>query len=653
MQVVVDYECRSEADLNALGAVEYAKHPSTEIICAGYKINDKPAKIWKPGEPPNELLWALVSGTVVAHNAGFENAITKYVLNRLHIIKVKPRWRCTAAKAAALALPRDLERASGVMQLAVQKDMEGNRLIKKYMKPRRKWKEWKENFDKGDAFDWEEPEKYFNDPEELSRIYKYCLTDVETEYLLDKALPHLPPNEEQIWVLNQEMNLRGIQIDIETVKLILNLINHQTKNLNEELQRLTDGAVKTANQRDKFLSWIEEQGDYLSNLQEGSVKAALEAKTLKPNVQRALEIRQSLSKASTKKYQAMITRAGSDGRVRDIGMYHGDHTGRESGTGIQVKNLPKGKIKNTDQAIEVIQTGDLEYIEMLYGDAFEVFSSCLRGMITATPGSMIYDADYNAIECRILNWLAGETEVLNDFKNGVDLYVKMANRIGSDNRQLGKTIELASGFQMGAAKLHQTCIDWGVNGGKGITEDEAEKAIQAYRKSHPNVVKFWGAMERAAIYAVRNPDKVVRTRHGINFGMWKKFLWCELPGGKRLYYFGPEVRQEPTPWGEFRPKLYHWHIENTTKQWVCSATYGGKICENIVQATARNLMFDAALRLKSKGYNLMMTIHDEIVAESKAGSVEEYENILMQKPAWAKGLPIAVKGWTKFRFRKV
>jgi len=333
-------------------------------------------------------------------------------------------------------------------------------------------------------------------------------------------------------------------------------------------------------------------------------------------------------------------------------MYHGDHTGRESGTGIQVKNLPKGKIKNTNQAIEVIQSGDLEYIEMLYGDAFQAFSSCLRGMITATPGWWLYAADYNAIECRVLNWLAKETEVLNDFKNGIDLYVKMAKRVGSDNRQLGKTIELASGFQMGAAKLHQTCIDWGVNGGKGITEDEAERAIQAYRKSHPNVVKFWPAMEKAAIMAVRNKSKLIKTNYGINWGTWKNFLFCELPGGKRLYYHGPEVRQEPTPWGEFRPKLYHWHIENTTKRWVCSATYGGKLVENIVQATSRNLMFDAALKLKAHGYQLMFTVHDEIVAESKDGSLEEYENILMRLPTWAKDLPISVKGWKDFRFKK-
>lgn len=655
-QVVLDYESKSEADLRAVGAVEYAKHPSTEIMCAGYKINKEPAKIWKPGLDPSELLNVIYDSrfTVVVHNKMFEDCITRFVLGKYHTraIHRTPNWRCSAAKAAAMALPRDLERASGVMQLAVQKDMEGNRLVKKYMKPRRKWWDWKEKFDKGQAYDWEEPKKYFDDPEELEKIYQYCLTDVETEYLLDLKLPHLSETETKIWELNQWMNLRGVKIDVETASLVLNLIDTQSKNLNAELKKITGGAVTTAAQRDRILSWIKYQKAPIGNLQAATVAAVLNTDGVPPKVRRVLEIRQSLSKSSTKKYQAMVTRAGSDGRVRDLGLYHGDHTGRESGTGLQVKNLPKGKIKDTNKAIEVIKSGDLKLIELLYGDSFQAFSSCIRGMITATPGWWLYSADYNAIECRVLNWLAGETGVLKDFENGVDLYVKMAKRIGMDDRSIGKILELALGFGMGVDKLFQTCLDWGVNGGRGLTIEQCEAGVKAYRSSHPNVVKFWHMQENAAVQAVRKKHSVIKTKVGISWGMWEKFLWCELPGGKKLYYFGPEVRQEPTPWGEFRPKLYHWHIENTTKQWVCSPTYGGKLVENIVQATARNLMFDAALRLKEHGYHYMFSVHDEIVAEAQKGSVQEFEKILLQKPLWAKGLPIAVGAWKDLRYRK-
>jgi DNA polymerase len=481
---------------------------------------------------------------------------------------------------------------------------------------------------------------------------------VETEYLLDQKLTHLPKTEEKIWVLNQECNFRGVKVDVETSKQILDLISLQTKKLNQELIEITDGEVKTAMQRDKILEWLEEQGMCMGSLRAETVKDTIQQfDSMKPgykaNCKRVLEIRQSLSKSSTKKYKALLTRAGADERVRDISMYHGAHTGRDTGTGLQVLNLPRGKIKNIDKAIEIIKTGDLGLIELIYGDPFSAFSSVIRGMITATPGSMLYDADYNAIECRILNWLAGQEDILKMFRKDIDLYVKMATRLGSDDRQFGKTVELAGGYQMGPGKLLATSIAWGLRGGKGITMEEAELGIKVYRDSHPKVVKMWGDMEKAAIMAVRNPSKKIKTKYKINWAMQKGFLTCELPSGRLMYYFKPEVRQEPTPWGEYRPKLYYWHIESMTKQWVCSATYGGKLVENIVQGVSRDIMFDAALRLEEKGYRYLFNAYDELVSEANQGDIREYEKILMQLPKWAEGLPIKASGWADFRYRKV
>jgi len=944
MQVVLDYETRSEADLKSLGAYEYARHPSTEIICAGIKIDQKPAKLWLPKMGGDKLVDTLLKADqIVVHNKIFEDVITRFVLSKYTDARFEiphEAWRCSAAKAAMHGLPRDLERASRVLNLATQKDMEGNRLVKKYMKPRTAWKKWREALDLGEAFDWEEPKKYFDDPEELEKIYKYCLTDVETEYLLDKALTDLPPTEREIWRLNQKMNLRGVAVDVTTSRLILSMIESLQKNLTKELIKITGGAVDSAQKRAKFLEWLQANGCNMKTLTADAVKAELTGQK-SGAVKRALEIRQALSKSSTKKYEMLLNRAGDTGRVRDLAMYHGAHTGRDSGTGLQVHNLPKGKIKDTDKAIDVVAMGDTKLIELLYGDPFTVFSSVIRGMITASQNHVMYAADFNAIECRVVNYLAGETSVLEDFKSGTDLYVKMAKRVGSESRQYGKTIELAClagdtkvltprgwvclnkisltdkiwdgfnwvnhsglvkkgfqrcinvagvkltpdhllwsrrgwiparealkdlgeyqrlvknlavsplsdigpeyaagswvskcnaiasglhiwfrsttsamenlanamlalknqrrigssgmmvtlnfcpmmstgegssialvppslgaiaqrpnnmphtaaegspfikngemigdlfsriskplrgginrtskwigsitikgmrrvisalylgrittkinarlkrykkkmidsenscavydlaycgplnrftvlsdfgpilvhncGFGMGADKLRQTSIAWGVNEGRGITDEEADIAVKAYRASHPNVVRFWHQTERAAIRAVRLGGERVKLKNGLEWYLEGRFLKCRLPSGRSLHYFGPEVRRELTPWAEIRPRLYHWHIDSLTKQWICSPTYGGKLVENIVQAVARDIMFEAALRIERHGYKYLMSIHDEIVAESKNGDLKEYESLLNVVPAWAPGLPVLAKGWSGFRFKK-
>lgn len=656
-QIVLDYETRSEADLKKLGGVEYSKHPSTEIICVGYKIGDAPAKLWLPHQDPmpkdflkcardENYIW-------VAHNALFEQCVTENVLRRefKDFPHMPPRrWKDTAAKAAACALPRNLEGACLALDLPVKKNMDGRKLMLKHSKPRRAWLKWK-----AAPLD-EEPEKYFETEIERWAIYDYCKTDVEAEYLLDKRLPDLIPFENEIWILNQEMNLRGVKIDVKTAKLILKLIATHSKILTDEIKEITNGAVTSPGQRDRILEWLEDEGLALPNLAAATVTETLaalqkERHGVSENAKRLLEIRQALAKSSTKKYQAMITRAGADERVRDLALYHGASTGREAGTGLQLHNLPKGKIKNTDAAICEIQTGDAAWVECIYGDLMGVFSACIRGMITATKGYKLFVADFNAIECRILNWIAGQEDILKMFREGIDLYVKMASRVNSDDRQLGKTIELACGYQMGADRLFQTCIAWGVNGGEGISQELAVLGIKAYRESHPHVVKLWSTAEKAAIAAVRNPGKIIH-HNMVAWGMSGGFLWCRLPSGRKLWYYGPSVRNEAAPWGELRPKLYHWGVNPLTKKWECAATYGGKLVENIVQAIGRDLTMYAAVKMSHKSYTYLFQVHDELISESPRGSVKEFEDILMDLPEWAKGLPIMAKGWSGERYKK-
>lgn len=371
---------------------------------------------------------------------------------------------------------------------------------------------------------------------------------------------------------------------------------------------------------------------------------------------RALEIRALLSKSSTKKYISLLERACRE-RVRDISLYHGAHTGRESGTGLQLQNLPRGTFKDTDRVIEDILKGDRAWLNALYGEEnlMNLFSSVIRGMITATPGFKLYSADYNAIEARVVAWLAGEESALEVFRKGLDPYVRMAARIFNkkmedvtpEERQLGKVAVLGLGFGMGAAKFEATCQNFRLT----IDPELASKAVKAYRALHPKVVRFWYGCENSAIKAVKNTGRKVKQ----GLLEWESngvTLWCRLPSGRRLYYQRPSVKVEATPWGEPANKLYYYSVDSLTKKWVNSSSYGGLLTENVVQATARDVMISAMIRVDRAGYDVLFGVHDEIVSEHKNGDLKQYEALLSELPPWGKGLPVVAKGWKGSRYRK-
>lgn len=670
-ELELDYETRSEADLKRLGPYLYALHPSTEVLCVSWALGDEEPKIWWPNSPKfstgtlEELVGHLLDPEVIicAHNAGFERCITRFVLSRYARLPVTlnalealdaSRFQCSAAQAAAVAIPRNLEGAALVMGLSEQKDMEGNRLVKKYMKPRPAWRKWKAT---GHGL---EPKKYYADDFELMAIGEYCVQDVKVERLLKKSLPPLTPYERLVWLKNQEMNSHGFSVDTEAVEIIRNLMRKEVKRLEAELVDLSDGAVTTAGQRDKFIEWLRTRGVEIPNLRAKVVEEFLKDETLEPKAKRALKIRAMISKTSNKKYHVLAERVGPDGRVRDLALYHGASTGRETGTGFQPHNLPRGTIDvSSDYAIDVIKkTKDLEEIEFLAGPPFEVFSSSIRGMIKATDGYEIIAADLNAIECRVLNWVAGNEDVLEAFRNNEDPYRKMASRIFGEpmdsitgaQRFLGKTAELGCGYQMGADRFYQTCIEWGV---PDVTEDLAKLAVKVYRESHSKVVRAWGLAERAATEAVIKKGTTIRVLKCA----WHydgSFLWCELPSGRRLAFKSPSVRMVKTPWGDKVRKLYYWSVDSKTKKWKEQGSYGGHIVENICQGIARDVTVSGILNISNAGYRYLFQCHDEIISEKEAGtgSVEEFVKLMTATPPWAKGLPIAAEGWSGPRYKK-
>lgn len=658
--LILDYETRSELDLKKFGAYEYARHPSTQILCVAWRVGARselrgaPTKCWSPAIPGayGELIRALCDPAIkkVAHNAFFEQVITRFVLTRL--VSSKPElarishghWLCTASMAAALALPRDLEGVCLALNLPVKKDMEGRRLILKYCKPRRP--------------SLTNPSKWHSSLHDLKRIMEYCSTDIAAETELFLTIPTLHPNERRVWVLDQEINFRGFNVDRKAVQTALGLISKEVEAMTLEAHQLTGGRLSNLNRRQAVLDLLKEWGCTLPDLKAKTVADALSSDYAIGKAARLLAIRQAVSMTSTKKYHAFEQRSRSDGRVRDILMYHAASTGRWGGRGLQPHNFPKGTLKDAVFAAELMaDTGDLELLRLLYSDPMKVFSSTLRAMIVPTPGNEFFCGDFNAIETRVEFWLANHTDGIDAFLSGRDLYCEMASVIyGREitkedllERDIGKRTILGCGFGMGWKKFKETCR---VQANLAVSDDLAEKAVNAYRTIHAPIRALWSVYERAAIYAVKTGKRV-----SVNHTKWYvqgKFLFCELPSGRRLAYYGPEIRHKLTPWGEKRPVLYHWGVDPVTKKWGCSGTYGGRLTENVVQAVARDFMAEALLRLDARGYSVVLSVHDEGLTERKkgTGSLKEFVEIMETVPEWGKGCPIKVGAWVGERYRK-
>lgn len=658
--LVFDYETRSEIDLKKSGAWEYSKHPSTDILAIAWKLGTRetlrqaPTKSWSPllgmGDP-SEFVNALADDEIrlVAHNALFEQVITKNCLWKAtgsiagrHGIPIS-RWICTAALASAQALPRDLERMAMALGLTHQKDSDGRRLMLKWCKPRRVTK-------KSDA-------KWHSDEDELKRLVQYCASDVDAETEAFLILPPLNPFERELWELDQKMNLRGFTIDRKLVDACLAMIEKETVALNEETADLTMGMVGSATEVAALTRYLSACGLDLDNLQAKTVADTLKLEGIDSTARRLLEIRQSIGKTSTAKFEAFRARSQTDGRVRDNLIFHSASTGRWGGTGVQPQNFPRPAIKDATKAAEYCRSGDIESVRLLYGNPMAVFSSVLRSVIVASKGKELFCGDYSAVEARVVFWLADHAAGLKMYRDGIDLYKDMASRIyrrpiteiNPVQRQLGKQVILGAGFGMGHKKFLLTCESYGIT----IDEETAERAVKTYRTVHEPVTRLWRSLEAAAVRAVLEPTRKFCVNH-TRWLMQGGNLKCELPSGRLLTYQKPEIKFEEK-WGEKRPVLYFWGMNSITHQWERTHTYGGSLTENAVQATARDLMADAMVRIEKAGFENLLCVHDEILAETweiEDRTVEEFTEIMATNPPWAEGLPTKVEAWKGPRYKK-
>lgn len=636
----LDFETRSKANIKKVGAFKYAHDPSTRILCLAYKIDNQKTKLWIPGDPdPDDLIEALPEHHIEAHNSLFERLIWKAILEPQHHIKAPSvrQWTCSAAKAAALALPRSLDGVSQALDLIHKKDMAGHRIMLKMSKPRKPSKHNKAI--------------WFDDPEDYKKLYSYCMQDVKTEKAVSNQLRPLTPIESKIWRIDQNINTRGVACDIESVKNAIFLLKQKEQVELSRLKRITKGKIDSPKQVDKMAQFCN-----LPNMQKDTVDNALKKK-LPKKIRKVLKIRQSLSRSSVAKFQAMVDRCCDDNRIRDLLLYHGATTGRWTGTGIQIQNFPRGYLKPHEvlEVIELIRKRDYELIEILYGDLTKVLSSCLRSMLVAPEGKIFYSADYNAIEARVLLWLVNDQKGLNLFRTDQDIYKDLAvtiydsklDHITKEQREVGKRGILGLGFGMAEHKFQFTLMKmYRIH----IDIKLANKVKTLYRKKYWRIKEFWNDVNDAAMECIETKEAVKCGR--VKFYIEDDFLFCKLPSGRDLAYYKPQLKYIKKKWGTQLSITFMGFDEK--HKWTRIDTYGGKLTENIVQGLARDIMSNGMINVEKADYPIVLSVHDELVSETdeNKGSVEEYENQMCMLPKWAKGLPIKADGWKGNRYRK-
>lgn len=683
----IDFETRSACDIRTSGSWRYSLDPTTEAMCLAFRLphwTKGRTALWHPAYPhlqipeaecpelPELFYWILSGEIVEAHNAWFERGIWTNIMAPKHGWPKVPTssWRCSAAKAAAHALPRKLEDANKALKLSILKDEAGSKMMKKLSKPRKPHKKELDAWEAaGRPILWYEAREWFE------ILWAYCRQDVLAEEALSAHIPDLSPTETAIYLLDQTMNEYGVRVDLPAIDVALRLIDAETTQLNAELAEITEGRVERVTQRARLLAWLKDLGVTLYDTQKQTIDDLLteaasgeemvpwvsESGTLPPAAQRALEILRELGKSSTAKYEAMQAWVCPDERIHGSLLYHGASTGRWSGAGVQPHNFPKGTIKpwNMDDAWLFLLHSTREQILAYWGSVMAPLSQGLRGAIIPSAGKKLFVADYAAIEARVLLWLAEDDEHLDIFRRGEDIYCEMASHIYGhtvtkhehpEKRQLGKVAILGLGYQMGASKFVATAATYGIT----IEEPFALEVVTTYRSTFWLVKQLWWDQEEAAVQAVDRPGKPVQCGR-VTWLKTGQFLYATLPSGRRLAYPFPQIKSVRTPWDTIKAQLSYMGINPYNHQWRRQTTYGGMIVENLVQAISRDIMAHAMQTLAATDvYQPILTVHDELVAEAHPvlGDDATFLSLVTSLPEWAEGCPIEAEGWSGVRYHK-
>jgi len=643
MKVYFDFETRSEADIKKTGADAYARHPSTDILCVAFGTDEgKAPVVWHPipdidwtladlpdykmiRELPPRLIEHIESGGVmVAHNASFdlsiwnEVAVPKYGFPPLTVEQV----RDTMAQASAQAFPASLALLGEALGVSATKDTESGKVLRKMSRP-------PFEFNAG----------------LFATLVNYCARDVEALIDIDAHLMGLPEPELEVWLANWRCNQRGLRLDQKLIEAVAQANAFADLDLEDvaKSKGLTPSLLRSQKQ---FREWASTQGVDLPDLN----KKTLGALTIdNPVVADALELREQVCRSSIKKFEAMTNHLCPDGRVRGNHVYHRATTGRFAGSGIQVQNMPRPAVPNTDALAEDLLAGRI--LDDYGLDTKTLLSSLVRACIVPEDGHEFICADFSSIEARVLFWLAGCPKGLEVFTGGLDLYCVTAEGIYGkpinkkdhpEERMIGKIASLSLGYQGAAGAFQGMCDAYKVDS----SNLDVPEIVAGYRRTYPEVVRYWAQCEEDAMRAVES--------RGHRFGVFKysdkvDALGAYLPSGRLIMWNRPRIGEN-----QFGRESVCYEGVGRNRKWMELNTYGGDLAQSITQGTARDLLTHALVELDRKGWNPVLHVHDEIMCEEKIGAHTgaELEEIMCATPTWAHGLPVQAEAWVGQRYQK-
>lgn len=640
-RLLVDIETYSSVDITKAGAFKYIESDDFEILLIAYAWNDESVRVidLTSTDHENDEYQDIVSGLLdpdtikIAHNSAFERAALGKHLGRY----LPPEeWEDTMILAAYNGLPLSLDAVGAALRLHDQKIKEGTSLISYFCKP---CKPTISNGGRTRNMPHHAPDKW-------ARFREYCRRDVEVAQAIYNRLSSYPVTdfERQVWATDARINERGVQIDRELVESAIAVDNAFREEHLEEMRRLT--GLDNPNSVQQLKAWLSAAGIECDSLSKATI-ADIKGSATDSTTKRVLELRQMLSKTSTKKYEAMTAAACKDDRVRGLTQYYGAaRTGRWAGRLIQLQNLPQNHLDNIGTVREIVRARDLESLEMIFDSVPDTLSQLIRTALVAKPECTFLVSDYSAIEARVIAYLAGETWRMEVFKNGGDIYCASASQmfhvpvekhgVNGHLRQKGKIAELALGYGGGIGAMKNFGADK-----MGMTDEEMQEIVDQWRVASPTIPKLWRDVEKAARSAIENPGRSYRINCGVVYRRDTDALRCKLPSGRWLTYWEPRIEDE---------KIYFMGQNQTTRKWEKTDTWGGKLTENIVQAFARDCLAVAMVRLEEAGYHIVFTVHDEVIVEAPEGSRwQDVAEIMGQPIDWAPGLILRGDGYeTKF-----
>lgn len=639
----IDIETYCELDLSRTGVYAYASHPSFEILLFAYAYNDDPVICIDLTNEiiPDNVIADLENPEVikVAHNANFEMTCLK----EYFMLDIDPRqWICTMVMALHLGLPGSLSQLGSVLDFEEQKMAVGTLLINYFSKPCKPTKsngQRTRNFPKHDMDKWDT----FKD---------YCIRDVEVEQKIFNSLRWFkqPDFEKDIYILDQQINSRGIQIDYDFVVNAVDIDSDITKGYLDELREIT--GMSNPNSTPQFKQFLKSRGLEVTSFTKTLAPVIMD-ETDDPEIRRAIHLKLLLSKTSTAKYEAMLRADNGDHRIRGLFQYYGaNRTGRWAGRLVQLQNLPQNHMEELDMVRDLVKEHDTETLNLLYENVPDVLSQLIRTSFVAREGYKFIVADYSAIEARVIAWLANEKWRMNVFKENGDIYCASASQmfkvpvvkhgINGHLRQKGKIAELALGYGGGPAALKSMgAIDM------GLEENELPKLVKMWRNSNKMITKLWRDIDEASRQAISNPTAGVGFK-GLSFAMFRGNFFIFLPSGRKLCYQRPRIIESIKG-----PKIQYAGINQTSRKWEFTDTWGGKLTENIVQAIARDCLAFAMLRLTERGYKIVGHVHDEVIIEAPTNAkVEDVCEIMCEPVEWAPGLILNAEGYETHYYKK-